>query len=79
MIVPDKYTNLDLSVLNIGGVILKSLYDCSAQKYGDLENHVVASMGDNARPVFIYALSFLYVIGKINYHSESDSITVLQS
>ena len=63
MIMPDKYTNLNLSVVNIGGIILKSLQNCSIQKYDDLENHVSASLGDNAKLLFVPALSFLYALG----------------
>lgn len=78
MIIPDKYTNLNLSIVNIGGVILRSLQNCSIQKYDDLENHVSASLGDSAKLLFVPALSFLYVLGKINYQSSSDSITLEQ-
>ncbi len=75
---PDKYTNLNLSLVNIGGVILKSLYNCPIQKYDDLENYVSASLGDNARLLFVQALSFLYALGKISYQINSDSINLVQ-
>lgn len=78
MIMPDKYTSLNLSLVNIGGVILKSLYNCPVQKYDDLENHVSASLGDNARLLFVQALSFLYTLGKISYQPHSDSINLVQ-
>ena len=77
MIKPDKYTNLNLSIVNIGGVILKSLYNCSIQKYDDLENNVATSLGDNGRLLFIQSLSFLYAIGKINYQPSSDTINLV--
>lgn len=78
MIKPNKYTNLDLSVLNVGGMILKSLSTCSVQKYGDLENHVVAGLGEPAKAVFVNALSFLYTVGRINYQSTTDTINLVQ-
>lgn len=74
---PDKYTNLNLSIVNIGGVILNSLYNCSIQKYDDLENHVAVTLGDNARALFVQSLSFLYALGKINYQPSSDSINLV--
>lgn len=77
MIMPDKYTNLDLSLVNIGGVILKSLCACTVQKYEDLENHVSAILGDNSKLLFVQALSFLYAIGKINYQPTSDTINLV--
>lgn len=78
MIAPDKYTNLNLSIINIGGVILKSLEGCSIQKYEDLENHVISLLGDSSHVLFVPALSFLYAIGKINYQSASDTIYLLK-
>ena len=78
MIKPNKYTNLDLSVLNVGGMILKSLNSCSVQKYGDLENYVVAGLGESAKAVFVSALSFLYTVGRINYQSATDTINLVQ-
>ena len=77
MITPDKYTNLDLSLVNIGGVILRSLCGCTIQKYEDLENHVSAILGDNSKVLFIQALCFLYAIGKINYQPTSDTINLI--
>lgn len=77
MIMPDKYTNLNLSIVNIGGVILKSLYNCSIQKYDDLEDHVAASLGENARLLFVQALSFLFLLGKISYQQSSDSVNLV--
>lgn len=77
MIRPDKYTNLNLTVVNIGGVVLKSLYKCSVQKYDDLENYVAASLGDDAKLLFVQALSFLYALGKINYQPSTDSIILV--
>ena len=77
MIMPEKYTNLNLSLVNIGGVILKSLCNCSIQKYEDLENHVSAVLGDNSKLLFVSALSFLYAIGKISYQPTSDTINLV--
>ena len=79
MIMPDKYTNLNLSIVNIGGIVLKSLYNCNVQKYEDLENHVSAVLGDNSKLLFVPALSFLYAIGKINYQQSTDSINLVLS
>ena len=74
MIKPNKYTNIDLSVINIGGVILKPLASCPIQKYNELEDAVVSSYGSSAKVVFLNALSFLYLLGKINYQPSADAI-----
>ena len=57
MIKPNKYTNIDLSVINIGGVILKSLASCPIQKYNELEDAVVSSYGSSAKVVFLNAFA----------------------
>ncbi len=79
MIVPDKYTNLNLSIVNIGSIVLKSLYSCNIQKYEDLENYVSSVLGDNSKLLFAQALTFLYAIGKINYQQSSDTINLVLS
>lgn len=78
MIKPDKYMNLNLSVINIGGIILKSLSRCSIQKYDDLENMIITILGEDAKYVFNQALSFLFLLGKINYQSSSDAIKLVE-
>ena len=55
--------NLDLSVINIGGIILKSLSRCPVQKYDELINMVVYMQGDAAKSVFLNSLSFLFLLG----------------
>lgn len=78
MIKPDKYMNLNLSVINIGGIILKSLSRCPIQKFDDLENMIINLQGEDAKYVFNQALSFLFLLGKINYQSSSDAITLVE-
>jgi hypothetical protein len=75
MIKPDKYTNLNLSLVNIGGVVLKSLCNCTIQKYEDLENHVTSVLGENSKLLFVPALSFLYAIGKSSVKRLTDKVS----
>lgn len=77
MIKPDKYMNLNFSVINIGGIILKSLSRCPIQKFDDLENMVINIQGEDAKYVFNQALSFLFLLGKIDYLSSSDAIALV--
>ncbi len=78
MIKPNKYTNIDLSVVNIGGIILKSLAACPVQKYSELEDAVISSYGISAKVVFLNALSFLYLLGKIDYQPSADAVQLLR-
>jgi len=78
MIAPHKYLDLDLSVLNLGGVILNLLKEEEIVKYSELLNRVVLLRGENAKEVFIPAVSFLYLLGKVEYHSDKDTIEYLK-
>lgn len=78
MITPDKYMNIDLSTLNVGGCIIKALLRNPMQKYEDLQGSVLLELGDAAKPEFLNALSFLYVLGKINYRSSADVIELIR-
>ncbi len=73
MIKPDRHTNPDISVINISAFILKQLnvfYDIS---YDDLLNKVLDNMGERAKENYLYALNFLYLVGKLTYFEETDS------
>lgn len=77
MIFPDKYTDFNLSLLSVGGVILKSLKNCHVQKYGEVEEFAVSKLGLKSKIVFLYALGFLYILGKISYSKDTDVIKLL--
>ncbi|WP_036878929.1 hypothetical protein [Xylanibacter oryzae] len=79
MLKPDKYMNLDMSVINVGGLIIKSLLSCPVQKYVEVENYVLTALGNAVKPVIIYALDFLYMLGKILYITNSDIIKLVRS
>ena len=79
MITPNKYMNLELSVINTGGIILKCLSHCPIQKFDELENTVISILGKSAKRIFVNALCFLYLLGKISYQSGTDSIKLIES
>lgn len=74
MISPHKYLDLDLSVINLGGVILKVLLEHEVIKYDELLDKVLLATGESAKEVFVPTLSFLYIVGKIEYNRKIDSI-----
>jgi hypothetical protein len=77
MIAPHKYLNLNLSILNLGGMVLNIVKQEQAVKYDDLLQRVLLARGNNAREVFIPTLSFLYLLGKIEYRKDIDTIEFL--
>jgi len=78
MIAPHKYLNLNLSVLNLGGVILKIIKDDGVIKYNELLDKVILARGENAKEVFIPTLSFLYLLGRIEYKKDIDTIEFIK-
>lgn len=77
MIVPSKYLNLNLSVINLGGIILKILQTSGMVKYDDLLDRLIFVQGEDTKEVFSSTLSFLFLLGKIQYHKDLDTIELL--
>jgi len=78
MIAPHKYLDLNLSVLNLGGVILNVVKQDGAIKYDELLERVILARGANAKEVFVQTLSFLYLLGKIDYKKDIDTIEFIK-
>ena len=71
---PNKYTNIDLSVLGIGTELLQQLAINPYQKYSQLYEKVIKRKGESAKENFLLSLNFLYSLGKIEYHPHQDII-----
>lgn len=78
MIAPHKYLDLNLSLLNLGGLILTIVKEDGVIKYDELLEKVTLTRGINAKEVFIPALSFLYLLGKIEYQKDIDTIEYIK-
>lgn len=72
MITPNKYLNLDLSVINVSALITDKLKKHSLLKYDELLKITIDSLGKNSREVFPYALNFLFLLNKVHYIQELD-------
>lgn len=78
MIAPHKYLDLNLSILNLGGLILNLMKDEGAVKYDELLEKAILARGASVKEVFIPTLSFLYILGKIEYQKEIDTIELIK-
>lgn len=78
MIAPHKYLDLNLSLLNLGGLILNIIKEEGAIKYDELLDKVILARGNTAKDVFIPTLSFLYILGKIEYKKDIDTIEFIK-
>ena len=64
MIKPDRHTNPDTSVINIGAFILKQLNSFYDITYDNLMKKVVEDLGENSKENYPYAINFLFLLGK---------------
>ncbi len=78
MLKPDKHTNPMLSVVNIVGLIIEELQDNKILSYDDLLFKVIEDTSDSVKEVFVYAVSFLFILDKIKYIPEIDSLRLQQ-
>ncbi|MDR2170692.1 MAG: hypothetical protein LBP59_11160 [Planctomycetaceae bacterium] len=76
MLSPDKHTDIKYSVLYISGLIMYEIARSGIIKYDDLKNAIIKKVGKEIGDLFEYSLSFLYLLGKINYNQQSDMVTI---
>lgn len=76
MIKPDKYLDLNVSVLRISAIILRELNKSRMSNYSELLKHLIKKEGDSVKEVYIYCLDFLYLLNKIEYYPKTDCIEI---
>ncbi len=74
MITPVKYMDLDLSVVRVSALIIKLLQRNRVLEYGEILEYLTGRIGDDVKHVFVPSLDFLYLLGMITYHLQTDSI-----
>ena len=74
MLKPTKYTNVDVSLLAVSCELLKIFKKTKTTTSTDLLNKVIQKKGIEAKNIFLPALSFLFLLGKIEYHEKTDII-----
>ncbi len=73
MLRPTKHLDPNLSVLNVAAYVLKHLQFHRSAPYDELYGRLHKKFGENVRPVFLPAVSFLYLLGKLEYHTKNDT------
>lgn len=77
MIAPHKYLDIGCSPLAVAAVILSELKLESILRYDDLLHAVIDKKGIKAKVNFLPALHLLYLLGKVEYRQNLDSIEFL--
>lgn len=74
MLKPDKHTDIKYSVVYLSAIMLKEIQQSGIIKYDELKNILIQKIGKKVNENFEQALSFLYLLDKVNYLKELDSI-----
>lgn len=74
MLKPDKHTDPTLSVVNIAGLIIEEIKNSDIYGYDDLLNNLINQTSESVKEVFLYSLSFLYLLEKIEYLPDLDAL-----
>lgn len=74
MIRPTKYMDPKTCVLNVSSEILSELLKINAITLQELDTLIQTRIDEKARINFISAISFLYLLGCLDYDIESDAI-----
>jgi len=79
MIVPEKHLNLDHCVLLAGAELLQYLSKARVAPLSKLRERLTHVMGIDGDVLFQPTLSFLFLLGKIDYHPEVDRVEFLET
>lgn len=77
MLKPEKYVKLENNIIYLGSVILSILKEQPCVKYNELLIQLIYKVNDDAKFSYIETLSFLYLIGRINYDEKKDEINLI--
>ncbi len=77
MIKAHEYLDLDNSVINVSGMIIKELIVAQRLTYDELHTRIYKINGERMKYVFLYAIDLLYLLGRLTYHKETDSMELI--
>ncbi len=78
MLRPDKHTYIKYSIVFLSAVMMKEILENGIIKYDDLKNSLTDKIGKGITENYEYTLSYLYMLGKIEYVETLDSIKAFQ-
>jgi hypothetical protein len=78
MLKPDKHTDIKYSIVFLSVVMMKEILENGIITYDDLKNSLSARIGKGISENYEYTLSYLFMLGKIEYVQPLDSIKALK-
>jgi plasmid replication initiation protein len=73
MLTPSKHLDLDRSALRVASEVLAELRRRRVVEYASLMKMIKRRAGDDGDAIVAPALSFLFLLGRIEYHSKNDT------
>lgn len=64
-------------MFNIAGIIIRELKESKILKYDELLSSIVKETDKNAEELFIPASSFLFILNKVEYLPDIDSLRII--
>lgn len=77
MLTPKKHLDLDSSVIRVAAFVLLELKRRRVVELEKLRAYSVRRAGENADVSFIPSLSFLFLLGRLAYHPQNDTVEYL--
>ncbi len=78
MIRPAKHLDLNTCVLRAASILLSKLQSARVCTYADLRGSL-SVMGEDADVTFMHAIHLLFLLGRVDYHSQTDSLEYMHS
>lgn len=77
MLTAEKHLDLDTSLLRVASIVLKELKRKGAVAFEALRRLVIRRIGDDGELMFLPALRFLFLLGRVEYHSKNDVVELV--
>jgi hypothetical protein len=74
MLTPKKHLDLDVSVIRVTAILLRELRRRGSVEFEKLRDVVIRRVGRDGDLSFLPALSFLFLLGRVEYHLKNDTI-----
>ena len=78
MIFPAKHLDLNTCVLRAASILLSKLQSMRVCTYADLRASL-SVIGDDADVTFVHAINLLFLLGRVDYHPQTDSLEYMHS
>lgn len=78
MLLPNRFSNLQFSLLNTTALIIDCLIQSDKTSIADLTSHLQKFSKEFERDDVLLAITFLYALGKVEYSVKKDSISLVR-